>query len=94
MKQIDTLTFRKELHMEGSFGAYSIGEHDCEMGLWLADDRTDGFIEFCFGEEAVGIGLWFDAEGNLTDYDGVMSFPPQAIELLERNGFTVGEDFR
>lgn len=102
MKPVDSLTFREELHMEGSFGAYSIGKHDCELNLWLDENRLQGFVEFTYGQDLVDmghvdvaeVGLWFNAAGELIDYDGVMSFPPQAIGLLERNGFTVGEDFR
>jgi hypothetical protein len=43
-------------------------------------------------DEVEHIGLWF-LDGDLTDYDGTMALPPQAVAMLRSYGFTVGPDF-
>lgn len=44
-------------------------------------------------DEVESIGIWTE-DGELTDYDGTMCLPEEAIKLLERAGIKVGEDFR
>lgn len=92
--------FTASLYREGSWGARDIpGEHECTMTLYQAE-RVRYSIEWDIPslEETEDIGLWFEvnADGKLelVDYDGIMSLPEQAIELLEEQGFVVGEDFK
>lgn len=63
------------------------------MTLYMKPDESYGCIEwemeFNDGEyyECESIGLWFDNQKCLTDYDGVFSMPKEAIELLEECGY-------
>jgi len=105
MKQIATKTFKSSLIMEGSWGVQLLGEHESVMALYVTADGKRGFIEWDVPdlEELTEIGLWFDQDDEapdpsihsvLTDYDGVMSLPKQAVEILEQVGIYVGEEFK
>lgn len=73
-----------------------LGTHASEMNLYAHERHNQGGIEWDIPalEEVVYIGLWWDEDMNLTDYDGVFQLADEVIEFLEENGFTVGEDFR
>jgi len=99
MKQVATKTFKSSLIMEGSWGERSLGEHESVMALYVTEDKTRGFIEWDVPdlEELTEIGLWFDQDGDevlLTDYDGVMSLPAEAVKMLEDFGVRVGIEFK
>lgn len=103
MRKIDSLEYTSQHHLEGSWGSSPLGECHAVMDFYVngeLEHADHGMIEWVIsssndGEDEIveHIGLWFAAM-ELTDYDGVMSFPEEAIDLLERNGFTVGEDYR
>lgn len=99
MNKIDTHTFTAALRSEGSWGASALGTHESSMDLWLDEDRTKGFIEWDIPalETTEEIGLWFEkgraGRMYLTDYDGVMSLPKEAIALLRKNGIQVGREY-
>jgi hypothetical protein len=38
------------------------------------------------------IGLWFNENNELIDYDGVMSLPHEAVQLLIQHGYTCPEE--
>lgn len=90
--------FTSQLAYEGSWGSNDQGVHESIMELWKRD-ATHYFIDWDIPsmDEGESIGLWFekgsDDKLHLTDYDGVMSLPPQAIELLREQGFVVDKDF-
>ena len=105
MKQVATKTFKSSLIMEGSWGERSLGEHESVMALYITGDGSRGFIEWDVPEleELTEIGLWFDQDEEdpdpsihsvLTDYDGVMSLPAEAIKMLEDFGIRVGIEFK
>ena len=62
----------------------------CKQTMTLLDNC----IEWEAGSYYTCIGIIVNAHRELVDYDGVFELPEQAITLLERNGITVGEDFR
>ncbi len=89
-------TFTAELIEEGSWGSRDIGTHESTMDLWLNRTEPRGFIEWDVPEadRYEEIGLWFDAEKNLIDYDGIMGYlPKEAVSLLESQGYKVGKEF-
>lgn len=95
IQTLATKTFVTNLRIEGSWGATDVGEHESTMEL-RANDGTD-WIEWDIPglDEYVEIGLWFDEDGKtLTDYDGVMSIPKEALDLIEEAGFIVPPEFR
>jgi len=71
-------------------------------GLKPISNSTKSIIEVEIKETGVGyadwyipeldmseeIGLWFD-ENELIDYDGVMSFPDQLTDFLEKQGYNM-----
>jgi hypothetical protein len=60
---------------------------------FIKDDNLDSDADDDYDDDggSVGIGLWFDNNKTLTDYDGVFEIPKQAIELLVENGFNCDE---
>lgn len=98
MKSIAKITIPATgLVREGSFGTHPLGAHESTMELFVHDGQAgSGLIEWDIPsiEETEHIGLTWDNDKNLLDYDGVFSIPAQAISFLEANGFKVGDDFR
>lgn len=97
IKRIDRLEFVSPISMEGSWGARNIAkEAKSTMELFFDRDNT-GWIEWEIYEHDLyqTIGLAFDigvdGKRTLTDYDGVMTLPDQAMDLLERNGVDCAE---
>ena len=95
MNQAGTINFTAALLKHGSWGHRDLGIHPSSMTLWLADNRRTGMIEWDIPSlsEFEEIGLWFDADRNLTDYDGIMALPREAIALLRSLSFNVSEEF-
>lgn len=95
---IGTATFTSPMILEGSWGERDVGTHDSTMELYFREDST-GFIEWDIPdlEDFYEIGLWFTIDQfgirTLTDYDGVMSLPKQAADLLRKFDVIVTEDF-
>lgn len=93
-------TFTSTLVRQGSWGALTItGQYESTMDLYLHQGGDTGHIEWDIPslEETGSIGLWFDLspEGvrTMTDYDGVMALPVQAVQLLREAGVVVTNDF-
>lgn len=96
-EKIGTLTFESPLTMEGSWGPRMISDNEQSvMDLYFYRDDT-GFIEWSCEkrglEEHIGLTFEFDKAGKrtLTDYDGVMTLPDQAMDLLEQHGVNCRE---
>jgi hypothetical protein len=71
-----------------------LGVKECEFKLVIhASGKTGGLI--CdYGDAGYqDMGLWFDDNKNLTDYDGAFCLPDQGIEMLREAGFVVSEEF-
>lgn len=99
MNKIAEKTFRADLVLERSSSsvAEDLGNHESTMCLYDFDEPGRYMIEWDVPslEETQHIGIWVnEARKELRDYDGVMSLPEEAIELLEEQGITVGEGFR
>jgi len=100
-KSIDTFEFYSPINLEGSWGGRNLSERArSTMELWLHNKTLTGFIEWIVylsedDEMVEGIGLTFeiDPKGkrSLTDYDGVMTLPDQAMDLLEKHGIDCAE---
>lgn len=94
MKEVAKKQFRSEIVKEYFSKSYTrkMEWSENEMTLYMSDDNQKGFIEWCIDyddgdNDVVEIGLWFDTEKNLTDYDGVFSLSNKAIEFLEEQGY-------
>lgn len=75
---------------EGSWGATKATTEDCRITLHLTDGVVPYSMELEAGDDYADIGL--ESDGDMVDgYDGVMSFPPQAVAMLEALGYTVDE---
>lgn len=90
-----------ELALEGSWGSRNLGSYENKMEyfpetkdsyphiIWQywpegeAEDETEEM-----GEEQIGLTI---RGGVLLDYDGVMSIPDLALDLLEANGVDCSE---
>ncbi len=87
LKLLGSKEFESEMVLEGSWGHRDLGPAKNEMRFYVDNGRT--FIEwevnFPDGDQDVEhIGLWFDNEGYLIDYDGIMGYlPTQAADLIE-----------
>ena len=97
-KLLATKEFKSELVREYSMlpNVIPIGMADNIMELWVGDDGSGAIIwnwdledGSDGGEEDMGLQWNFDK--TVTDYDGVFELPEQAIELLKENGFNTEE---
>ena len=95
MLKLAEVTFKAEMIREGSWGQQDLGKHQSTMTLYAGDGPGEAFIEWDIPslEQTEEIGLTFDVERNLLDYDGVFSLPKEAIALLRKQGFKVGDEF-
>jgi hypothetical protein len=100
MKSIKKIEFESELTLEYSYTPtlYNLGNAKSTMELFVSEDNLSGMIEWCYefedgNEDAEHIGLGFDENKTLTDYDGVFSLSKFAIQLIRECGFIVPEDF-
>lgn len=98
---VSTKTFTADLIRAGSWGEQHIGVGTSTMGLYdYTDDKTRGFIEWDLPaiDDCESIGLWYELNNagvrTLTDYDGVMSLPAQAVDMLEAAGIVVSDEFK
>lgn len=99
MKAIKKLNFEAELQLEYSYTSVTkpLGKHKCSMELWTKDGTLKdgvGEIEWFMDvdkdvEEGVAIiGVWWNCDKELTDYDGVFNLPNEAKKLLNEVGIT------
>lgn len=97
MTKIDTHTFYSPIGLEGSWGYRQIAKRAKNvMELFFNKDDT-GYIEWEIPRldmyENIGLTFEFDVAGKrtLVDYDGVMTLPDQAMDLLEKHGVDCSE---
>lgn len=99
LTKVDTLEFESPINLERSCGLQPVADKaKSVMELYLNKENADiGFIEWSVPELDMfeGIGLTFETDDDgtrkLTDYDGVMTLPTQAMDLLEKNGVDCAE---
>lgn len=89
---VGVLEFESPINLEGSWGARNIARNTKSiMTLYFNKDNT-GWIEWEMPEldmfEEIGLTFALDVAGKRTleDYDGVMTLPDQAMDLLEKHG--------
>jgi hypothetical protein len=94
LHSIDKITFRTGVVREYSAlsSVDDLGTHEQTMELYRGDNGNI-FIEWDIPEleETAEIGIEYDGKKVVTGYDGLMSLPLEAIQLLERNGFNCDE---
>jgi len=99
-KENPRIEFETECYMEGSWGTRELGRLKCSMELFDSGKRFDPYsrtsrgeaqIEFIAGDHVEHIGLIYDDNKRITDYDGVFSVPDEAIRMLKDNGFNTEE---
>ena len=98
MSQPVTIEFDSPLNEEGSWGSRPVADKAHSTMTFHPSQDTErvrrGEIEWETDQgHYVSIGIWTEGDV-LADYDGTMSLPAQAIELLEKVGISVPEDFR
>lgn len=97
MTVVGKKTFYSPINMEGSWGQRPVAKRaKSVMTLSLNSDCT-GDIEWEIPGldmyENIGLTFDFGVDGKrkLVDYDGVMSIPKQALDLLEEHGVDCSE---
>lgn len=89
-----TYSWTGPVRTEGSWGSTKAVETPCRLTLHLRDGITPSSMELEAGDQYADIGLEsFDGD-TIDGYDGVMTFPPQAVAMLEALGYTVHEDLK
>jgi hypothetical protein len=93
----NVLTFDAELVRETSFSSQSLGRFHNKMTFNVVPAKAGyGYIEWeyeqdglsgCWDEGYEEIGLSFNANKELIDYDGVFELPKEAVVLLEHLGY-------
>jgi hypothetical protein len=91
MEKIVEKTFISELIREWSYGVVPIGKHKSTMTLYRSGIE-EYFIEWDVPalDESYEIGLKIEGQ-KVVGYDGIMSLPEQAINLLKEQGFDTQE---
>lgn len=86
--------FTSSISIDNGYSNNYKGEYTSSMELFKNDKGTPTVIEWCVDEldEVEHIGLSFDGK-SLDDYDGVFDLPKQAIQLIQKAGYTVGKEF-
>ncbi len=95
-----TKSFTAEMYLHGSWGARDVGKHASTMDLTINTAELRGDIEWDIPTmdtvEQIGFQFERNADGKLvlTDYDGIMSLPKEAVMMLEEQGVIVDDDFK
>lgn len=100
MKKQFKKEFKSKLYWHGSWGAEPIeGVQENEMILYVDTDKPySAFIDWDIPTlgtgESIGLSFGRNEVGNLelTGYDGVMSIPDEAIELVKEAGYMISKD--
>jgi hypothetical protein len=87
---IDEAEFEHELFRETAYSSQPLGVKKQVMRLKKISHDVYEIEWFVDGELEVVIGIWTE-DNKVTDYDGVFEICPQALVLLEKNGFDVTE---
>lgn len=87
------LEFNSNINIDNGFTNETQGKHISTMELFKNDDGIPTGIEWDNPIDIVFIGLWFNDDNRLEDYDGVFELPIQAVKLIRKAGFIVPNDF-
>ena len=93
----NVIEFKQELNLQTSYSRIDLGMHFNRMELNIHKSGYSGYIIWNYGKDAADedetvIGLSFNGNGELCDYDGVFELPKEAIQLLKLNGYELDED--
>ncbi len=91
------IEFESPINEEGSWGGRRLVEKAHSTMEFFDGGKGAGtiewIIEFPDGDERVEhIGIWYKSR-RLEDYDGLMSFPEQAAQVLRKAGIRVPAEF-
>ncbi len=83
----DTYTYewKGPVRLEGLWGSTKATMEDCSLTLHVTNKGETMFMELEAGDEFAEIGLEI-FDGEVQGYDGVISFPPQAVEMFDAVG--------
>ena len=87
MKSIKKVEFEAHCKLEGTWGERKLGKRQCSLEVFDHENGKNLMIEFIAGEDCEHIGLSYDDNKNIYDYDGVFSVPVQAIDMLNELGY-------
>ena len=93
----NVIEFKQELNLQNNYASIDLGMHFNRMELVIRPGGYSGYIIWNYGKKAANedetvIGLWFNGNSELSDYDGVYELPKEAIQLLKLNGYDLDED--
>jgi hypothetical protein len=93
----NVIEFKQDLNIQTSYSRIDLGMHFNRMELKIEPSGYYGIIIWNYGKKAADedetvIGLSFNENGELYDYDGVFELPKEAIQLLELNGYYLNAD--
>jgi sulfite reductase beta subunit-like hemoprotein len=99
MKSLSTKKFKSPLSIDNGYRNSIISEQaDHSFELFVNDDKTEGMVEWVVGVEGyeedefvTHIGLWFDENREVYEYDGVFELPKQLTDWLIELGYKVNE---
>ena len=85
--------FYSPINEVGTFGSVPVSDRmHSTMEFYSRNDNTGGMIEWCVWNEngdaeyVQNIGIWWNSDKELFDYDGVFDIPREALELLVSMG--------
>jgi len=98
---MNKIKFEQELVLSNSYSSKNIGKHINEMELRIHPHGKSGCIIWNYWPEndednmdETVIGLWFNGNEEVEDYDGVFELPTEALKLIRDNGYGFNEDMR
>ena len=97
---MNKIRFEKELVLENSYSSTNIGKHINEMELFIHPHGKSGCIVWNYWPEndeddnETVIGLWFNGNKEIEDYDGVYELPEEAVKLIRDNGYGFDENMK
>lgn len=97
MSKATRIEFDSPINEEGSWGGRRLADKAHSTMEFVDGGAGRGNIEWIIqfpdGDERVEqIGIWYKSR-RLEDYDGVMSFPEQAANVLRKAGISVPAEF-
>lgn len=92
MEQIAKISFTAAIQVHTLYGGQHLGTYDNTMILFKSKP-TRSHIEWDVITQDLHtcIGIDHDENLNVSDYDGIITMPKEAIELLQQNGYTYDE---
>lgn len=95
----NVIEFEEDLILDNGVRSTNLGKFKNRMELFLNEKTGNGYIVWNYGKKAADedetvIGLQFNHDKELEDYDGVYELPKEAITLIKQNGYDLNEDLK